>query len=146
MFKFLRRLFSNNRTTYHVDTQIAHRLDQLARVEQVSEEERLEALARFKQPRRIEDDPRWSDWVSFTELQQDILAFTCLGCTNSQIAMIVQFSRETVKYHLAHIRKRLGVHSKDELRALFDDWDFSDWLERIPQNLRRRNQGGASGR
>ena len=66
---------------------------------------------------------------SLTPREQDVAALACLGYTNRQIAARLGISPDTVKTHVRNLLHKFELHSKDELRSLLQDWDFSAWEE-----------------
>ncbi|MBN1145976.1 MAG: winged helix-turn-helix transcriptional regulator [Anaerolineales bacterium] len=69
----------------------------------------------------------WRRWSALSPREQEVAALACLGCTNRQIAARLGISPGTVKTHVRNILRRFELHSKDELRSLLQDWDFSAW-------------------
>jgi DNA-binding CsgD family transcriptional regulator len=65
--------------------------------------------------------PKWGPTT------KQVVALTCLGCTNRQIAARLHLSPETIKTHLRHAQRKFGVASKAELRLWLASWDFRDW-------------------
>lgn len=53
--------------------------------------------------------------------EQDILIATAQGLTRAEVAETLTISEETVKTHLKHIYRKLGIASKDELIALANE-------------------------
>ena len=72
-------------------------------------------------------DPLYHSWVSLSSREQDVTALTCLAYTNRQIAFRLGISVETVKSYLQNVLRKLGLHSKTDLRLLYANWDFSAW-------------------
>ncbi|GEM_PF-6655879 len=66
-------------------------------------------------------------WHSLTSREQDVTALTYRGYTNSQIAVKLGVSQETVKVHVAKALAEFGVHGKAELRNMLEGWNFSEW-------------------
>ena len=66
-------------------------------------------------------------WQHLSPRQQEIVALTCLGYTNQQIASHLQISPETVKTHIRNVQKRFGARTKTDLRRILAHWDFSAW-------------------
>ncbi len=69
------------------------------------------------------------NWRALSPREQDVTALACLGYTNRQIAARLGISPETVKTHLGNVLPQFGLHSRNELRLLFANWDFSAWEE-----------------
>jgi DNA-binding CsgD family transcriptional regulator len=72
-------------------------------------------------------DELWKKWETLSPRECDVAALACLGYTNRQIAARLHISPETVKTHLHNVLVKFGLHSRDELRLLLSEWDFSGW-------------------
>jgi DNA-binding NarL/FixJ family response regulator len=72
-------------------------------------------------------DQTYFRWLSFSPREQDVLALTCLGYTNRQIASRLGISAGTVKSYIQNVLNKMGLHSKVDLRLTFYGWDFSAW-------------------
>jgi DNA-binding CsgD family transcriptional regulator len=72
-------------------------------------------------------DDLWQRWQSLSPREQDVIAFACLGYTNRQMAARLGISPETVKTHLHNALVKFNLHSRNELRILLGNWDFSSW-------------------
>lgn len=66
-------------------------------------------------------------WENLSPRGRDVVALSCLGCTNRQAAARLGISPETVSWYVRRALVRLGVRSKAELQVLFKGWDFSRW-------------------
>ena len=66
-------------------------------------------------------------WLAFSAREQDVVALTCLGYKNQQIAFRLGLSVTTVKSYIQNVCYKLDVHSKTEIRLAFVDWDFGEW-------------------
>jgi DNA-binding CsgD family transcriptional regulator len=66
-------------------------------------------------------------WHMLSRREQEVAALVCLGYTNRQIAARLVISPETVKSHIKRVLSKFDLHSKEELRLLMADWDFSTW-------------------
>ena len=66
-------------------------------------------------------------WRSLSPREKDVTALTCLWYTNRQIASKLHVSPDTVKGYVRQVLVKFRVHSKDELKMLLRDWDFSQW-------------------
>jgi DNA-binding CsgD family transcriptional regulator len=73
----------------------------------------LEWARRARGPRRRPP----SGWGSLTPTERKVAELVAEGLTNPQIAKRMFISKATVKTHLAHIFKKLDVHSRTELTA-----------------------------
>ena len=72
-------------------------------------------------------DDLYQRWLSFSPRDQDVIALTCLGYTNRQIAFRLGISVGTVKSYIQNVFYKLNLHSKTDLRLTFYGWDFSAW-------------------
>jgi DNA-binding CsgD family transcriptional regulator len=66
-------------------------------------------------------------WQSLSPREQDVSAYTCLDCTNRQIAARMGISEETVKTHMQNVLVKFHLHGKSQLRMVLAQWDFSAW-------------------
>ncbi len=66
-------------------------------------------------------------WDSLTARERDVAALACLGYSNKQIGVRLSVSPETVKTHLRNALSKINLHSRLELRLMFQHWDFSAW-------------------
>ena len=74
------------------------------------------------------NDQLWETWEMLSPRERDVVALTCLGSTNRQIAFQLSLSPETVKTHLRNVLIKFQLHSKAELRMALAGWDFERWL------------------
>ena len=73
-------------------------------------------------------DKLWTKWESLSPRERDVTAFTCKGFTNRQIAARLGLSPETIKTHMRNVLYKFDLNSKEKLRHILADWDFSDWM------------------
>ena len=66
-------------------------------------------------------------WLSLSAREKDVVALTCLGYKNQQIAFQLGLSVTTVKSYIQSVCHKLNLHSKTEIRLAFVHWDFSKW-------------------
>ena len=66
-------------------------------------------------------------WGTLSQREQEVTAYTCLGYTNRQMAARMGVSPDTVKGYVRQALVKFHLHSKDELRMLLGNWDFSEW-------------------
>lgn len=66
-------------------------------------------------------------WLALSAREQEVVALTCLGYKNQQIAFRLGLSITTVKSYIQNVCYKLNVHSKTEIRLAFVHWDFSEW-------------------
>jgi len=72
-------------------------------------------------------DDLYQRWLSLSSRDQDVIALTCLGYTNRQIAFRLGISLVTVKSYIQIVLIKLDLHSKIDIRLTFYGWDFSAW-------------------
>ncbi|HYO87614.1 MAG TPA: LuxR C-terminal-related transcriptional regulator, partial [Candidatus Limnocylindrales bacterium] len=68
--------------------------------------------------------------VSLTPREQDILRLMGSDLSNAEIAERLVVSPQTVKWYVKEIYSKLGVHSRDEALALFEE--MAAPVERVP--------------
>ena len=66
-------------------------------------------------------------WLALSAREQDVVALTCLGYKNQQIAFRLGLSVTTVKSYIQKVCYKLRLQSKVEIRVAFANWDFSTW-------------------
>jgi DNA-binding NarL/FixJ family response regulator len=66
-------------------------------------------------------------WEKLSQREQEVTALTGLGYTNRQMAARLKISPATVKGYVRQALVKWQAHSKNELRMLLAQWDFSDW-------------------
>ena len=66
-------------------------------------------------------------WQSLSIREQQVVALTCLGYKNQQIAFRLGLSVTTVKSYIQKACYKLDLHSKTDIRLTFVHWDFSEW-------------------
>ena len=57
-----------------------------------------------------------------TQRELDVVVYTYRGYSAKKIAEALIVSESTVKAHLSHVYRKLGIHSKQELIALIDGY------------------------
>ena len=115
------------RRLFHFDEELVQSLQDLAEREQRSEEEVAADLLTIALAQRDAAEVRIQVWRGLSFREQQVVALTCLGYTNRQIASHLVISPETVKSHAQHVLLKLGLRSRAELRRALADWDFSAW-------------------
>lgn len=55
--------------------------------------------------------------IKLTHRQLEVLRLLAMGATNAQIAMSLNITLRTVKYHTASIYSKIGVHTRVEAIA-----------------------------
>ena len=66
-------------------------------------------------------------WEKLSGREQEITALTCLGYTNRQMAARLGVSPGTVKGYMHQALVKYRASSKEQLRLLLAQWDFSAW-------------------
>ena len=66
-------------------------------------------------------------WERLSGREQEVAALTCLGYTNRQMAARLGVSPGTVKGYMRQALVKFNAHSKEQLRLLLTQWDFSAW-------------------
>ncbi len=112
---------------FHFDDELVQSLQELAEREQRSEDEVAADLLATALAQREAAEVRIEVWRGLSIREQQVVALTCLGYTNRQIAARLGISPETVKSHVRSSQRKLGVSTKAELRHALADWDFSKW-------------------
>jgi DNA-binding NarL/FixJ family response regulator len=102
-------------------------LDNLSAFEQRPQQEIHEDLLTTGLQRRHSSEGLVRHWNAFTPREQRVVALVCGGFTNPQIAVRLSVAISTVKTHIRHVLRKLGVENRADLRLLFAEWDFSDW-------------------
>jgi DNA-binding CsgD family transcriptional regulator len=113
---------------YEISESFQVTLSTLAKHERRPEHELAQDLfaAGLTQYRSI--DELWRKWESLSSREQEVTALTCLGLTNRQIAGRLSLSPETIKTHVRNVLLKFGLNSKEELRHILANWNFSSWM------------------
>jgi len=112
---------------FQFDDELIESLQALAAREQRSEQEVAQDLLAAGLAQRNAAEAFVQIWRGLTRREQQVVALTCLNCTNREIAARLSVSPETVKSHVRSALHKFGVRNKADLRRMLDDWDFSDW-------------------
>jgi DNA-binding NarL/FixJ family response regulator len=112
---------------YFLDSDIHDVLAQLADQENRSAHDIHADLLAAGLAQRDSQNKLLQRWESLSSRERDVTALTCLGYTNRQIAAKLLVSPDTVKGYVRQVLVKFLLHSKDELRMLLKNWDFSDW-------------------
>jgi DNA-binding CsgD family transcriptional regulator len=113
--------------TYQISDSLQVTLSTLARHEGRPENELANDLLAAGLTQYHSSDELWRRWESLSARERDAAALACLGYTNKQIAVRLHISPETVKTHLRNALIKFNLHSRNELRMMLRDWDFSAW-------------------
>jgi DNA-binding NarL/FixJ family response regulator len=112
---------------YHFDAELVDSLRRLAAREQRTEQELAQDLLADALAQRQAADDFVHVWRELTYREQQVVALTCVGYTNKEIAHKLSLSPETIKSHLRTALRKFEVSNKITLRRLLRDWDFSQW-------------------
>jgi DNA-binding NarL/FixJ family response regulator len=116
------------RRRFTLDGQLVTYLQELANHEQrTTTEVAGELLASGAAQRNLAHE-NYQCWLSLSTREQEVAALVCLGYTNRQIGHRLVISPQTAKAHVRNILYKFNLHSKEELRMLLANWDFSTWL------------------
>jgi DNA-binding CsgD family transcriptional regulator len=66
-------------------------------------------------------------WEILSRREKQVIALTCLGYTNRQIAAKLYIGEETAKSHVTNALRKFDMHGKLAVQTALKDWDFSDW-------------------
>jgi DNA-binding CsgD family transcriptional regulator len=118
--------------SYALDDEAYYLLETLAEREQRPPEEvHVDVLANALEQQSAHD-ALLRYWDSLSPREKDVTALTCLCYTNRQIAARLHVSPDTVKGYIRQALSKFHLHSKDELRMVLRDWNFSDWGSAAP--------------
>jgi DNA-binding CsgD family transcriptional regulator len=121
----LRRL---ERRRFTLDGQLVTYLQELADHEQRPAAEVAGELLVSGAAQRDQAQEIYQCWLSLSVREQEVAALVCLGYTNRQIGNRLVISPQTAKSHVRNILYKFDLHSKEELRMLLANWDFSAWF------------------
>lgn len=79
-----------------------------------------------------------------TEREAEVLKLAVEGKTNPQIEVELYITHNTLKTHLLHIHRKLGIHTRDEVIALVEEYkvDKADKGEETDEAVAEK--GGAT--
>jgi len=112
---------------YQVSESMQVTLTTLAKYEGRPEDELIQDLVAAGLTQYYESEDLWRKWNSLTPREQDVAALVCIGFTNREIAVRLNFSLDTVKSRLRNILRKFNIHNRTDLRAMMAGWDFSAW-------------------
>ena len=115
------------RRSFRLDFELAHSIQELARLERRPENEVASDLLAEAIVKRQEAEFYLSCWRELSRREQEVAALVCIGYTNDEIAHRLVISRMTVKTHVRNILHKFEVNSRIELREMLADWDFTAW-------------------
>jgi DNA-binding CsgD family transcriptional regulator len=116
--------------SYMLEANLQAALLELARREQKQPDELVVELLSSALAQRQGTDVLQQRWQSLSPREQEVVACTCLGSTNRQMAARLGISEETIKTHLQNALVKFHLHGKSQLRIVLAQWDFSAWEER----------------
>jgi len=109
--------------------ELAEAIQVIAQQEQRTQAEVAADMLMVGLDRRRVAELNLARWHKLTQREQEITALVCLDLSNREIAERLMLSHETVKTHMRRILQKLDLHSQAELRLMYADWDFSQWLK-----------------
>ena len=121
----LRRM---ERRRFTLEGQLVTYLQELADHEQRPAAEVAGELLASGAAQRNQAQEIYQCWLSLSVREQEVAALVCLGYTNRQIGNRLIISPQTAKSHVRNILYKFDLHSKEELRMLLANWDFSTWF------------------
>lgn len=129
--RFLRALgySKTRRLSFPLEAELLQTLEDLSHREKRPPEAVAADLLAQSLERREGAEQQLVLWRSLSPREQQVTALVCLGYTNPQIAVRLGVSTETVRTHLSNIRTKLRAGSKNEIRLMLAEWDFSAWEE-----------------
>ena len=68
----------------------------------------------FQGARATPPEPGKRDMLGLTETEVDVLAFVAKGLSNAEVGRVMKIERRTVRTHLTHIYRKLGVNTHVE--------------------------------
>jgi DNA-binding NarL/FixJ family response regulator len=116
------------RRRFSLDGQLVSYLQELADHEKRTTTEVAGELLVSGAAQRSQAHENYQCWLSLSAREQEVAALICLGYTNRQIGRKLVISPQTAKAHVRNILYKFNLHSKEELRMLLANWDFSAWL------------------
>ncbi len=118
---------SSAQRVFTLDADLQRSLRALADQERLEPEEVAANLIQQAIQQRQTLESAWERWQGLTAREQDTVALICLGYTTRQAAARLVLSPETVRTYARRALVKFNVHSREELRRLLVDWDFSAW-------------------
>lgn len=111
-------------------------VDDLAKQECVPPEDLYAEMISGAMARRARLQAARARWEELSAREQQVASLACLNYTNRQIAARLSISGETVKTHIRNALFKFDLHSKEELRRLLADWDFSAYSDTPSRPIR----------
>jgi DNA-binding NarL/FixJ family response regulator len=112
-----------------LDVELAQAIRDIARQEGRTQAEIAAEMLGVGLDRRRAAELNLERWHRLSPREQEVTALVCLSLSTQEIAERLVISPETVKTHMRRILQELDLHSKIEVRLMYADWDFSQWLK-----------------
>jgi DNA-binding CsgD family transcriptional regulator len=117
------------RRIFELDEEARQSIRLLSMRQEQPEGEVAAELVYFALAHRERAEANLRRWESLSPREKQVTALVCLNLSNQQIAERLVVSPETVKTHVRNTLYKFNLRSKNELRLLLADWDFSAWAE-----------------
>jgi DNA-binding CsgD family transcriptional regulator len=117
------------RRIFELDEEARQSIRLLSMRQEQPEGEVAAELVYFALAHRERAEANLRRWESLSPREKQVVALVCLNLSNQQIAERLVVSPETVKTHVRNALYKFNLRSKNELRLLLADWDFSAWAE-----------------
>lgn len=115
--------------TYYLDDEVIKSLQMLAEQEQSSECDVASDLISSAVSHRQATEDQLARWFSLSPRQQQVAMMVCNNYSTREIAAELTISTNTVKSHIRNVLNEFGMHSRNELRSMMADFDFSRLLK-----------------
>lgn len=115
------------RQTYQLDEPFTDVVQSLARRERRSVGDVTAELLSSALAQRYSSGETIRLWGTLSSREQEIVALSCLGYDNPEVARRLFISEQTVKSHLHRAVKKFGLKSKAQLLYELRAFDFSAW-------------------
>ena len=113
--------------TFALDAEALRGLRLLAEQQNCPPEEVAANLIHAALDERRLTEECWRRWRMLTAREQEVAALVCLNYTTRQIAARLTIAPDTVKTHVRNVLAKFGAPTRQELRQLLENWDFSAW-------------------
>ena len=118
----------SSHNTYEFSESLQVTLKTLAEQEGRTEDELIPDLLAAGLTQYQSVEKLWKIWESLSPREKHVTALTCLDLTNRQIGARLALSPETIKTYMKNVLFKFGLSSKEKLRHVLADWDFSGWM------------------
>ncbi len=109
------------------DAEMVTLIRKVAKEQGRSEDQFIEDLMKAGLDSLAMEEQIVKNWGSLSHREQEVVALTCLGYRNYEIAETLNIAPETVKTHLQNIFGKFDLRSRKELRLAMKNWDFAGW-------------------